>query len=170
MSKVKCPKCGHMNSPSASHCANCGYQLGSSKQASYVSFLQSMYKVAMACPKAAGDVDLNTKNRDKTIRKHNYGPLNLSDQRYWVAIAKKWNTDVSVAKKSRCNNCVAFDVSPRMDDCMPGPVEDEEGRLGYCWMHHFKCHSARTCNTWAKGGPIKTDATSQDWQEKSKGA
>ena len=170
MSKVKCPKCGHMNSPSASHCANCGYQLGSSKQASYVSFLQSMYKVAMACPKAAGDVDLNTKNRDKTIRKHNYGPLNLSDQRYWVAIAKKWNTDVSVAKKSRCGNCVAFDVSPRMDDCMPGPVEDKEGRLGYCWMHHFKCHSARTCNTWAKGGPIKTDATSQDWQEKSKGA
>lgn len=168
MSKVKCPKCGHMNSPNASHCSNCGYKLGHSKKASYISFLQGMYKVGMACPKAAGNVDLNTKNRDKTIRKHNYGPLNLSDKSYWPKIAKKWNTTVSVALKSKCGNCVAFDISPRMDDCMPGPVEDGEGRLGYCWMHHFKCHSARTCNTWAKGGPIKTDATSEDWQTKAK--
>jgi len=128
-----------------------------------------MYKTAMACPTAAGDVDLNTKNRDKTIQKHNYGPLNLNDQGYWELVADKWNTTPEVAKKSKCGNCVAFDVSPRMDDCMPGPVSDGEGRLGYCWMHHFKCHSARTCNTWAKGGPIKKDEASHDWQKKAKG-
>ena len=123
----------------------------------------------MACPRASGDVDLNTKNRDKTIEKHNYGPLNLSDDGYWELIADKWNTTEAVAKKSKCGNCVAFDVSPRMDECMPGPVSDGEGRLGYCWMHHFKCHSARTCNTWAKGGPIKKDEDSHDWQKKAKG-
>ena len=33
-----------------------------------------------------------------------------------------------------------------------GEVSDESGHLGYCWMHHFKCHSARSCHTWAKGG------------------
>ena len=37
----------------------------------------------------------------------------------------------------------------------PFPVSDDDGRLGYCWMHHFKCHSARTCDTWAKGGQSK---------------
>ena len=134
-----------------------------------IQFLQDMYKEAMSCPRAAGDVDLNTKNRDKTIEKHNYGPLNLSDEGYWELIADKWNTTEDVARKSRCGNCVAFDVSPRMDKCMPGPVSDGEGRLGYCWMHHFKCHSARTCNTWAKGGPIKEDEASHDWQKKAKG-
>ena len=167
--KVKCPKCGHMNNPGADHCSNCGYKLKQTKQASSVSFLQSIYKTAMACPRAAGDVELNTKNRDKTIEKHNYGPLNLSDDGYWELIADKWNTTESVARKSKCGNCVAFDVSPRMDECMPGPVSDGEGRLGYCWMHHFKCHSARTCNTWAKGGPIKKDEASHDWQKKAKG-
>jgi hypothetical protein len=50
-----------------------------------------------------------------------------------------------------------------MDDCMPLSL-DEDGRLGYCWMHDFKCHSARTCYTWAKGGPIKDDKTSKENQ------
>ena len=45
---------------------------------------------------------------------------------------------------------------------------DKDGRLGYCWMHHFKCHSARSCRTWAKGGPITKDSVSYDWQERNK--
>jgi hypothetical protein len=53
-----------------------------------------------------------------------------------------------------------------MEDCMPGPLSDEDGRLGYCWMHSFKCHSARTCRTWAKGGPIVRDGISYEWQER----
>ena len=35
-------------------------------------------------------------------------------------------------------------------------------------MHHFKCHSARSCRTWAKGGPITEDTKSMEWQEKNK--
>ena len=54
-----------------------------------------------------------------------------------------------------------------MDECMPGETTDEDGRLGYCWMHHFKCHSARTCYTWAAGGPIKDDEKSYDWQKRN---
>jgi len=50
---------------------------------------------------------------------------------------------------------------------MPGLTSDGDGRLGYCWMHHFKCHSARTCHTWAKGGPIDQDAVSKDWSERN---
>jgi len=38
-------------------------------------------------------------------------------------------------------------------------------------MHHFKCHSARACYTWAAGGPIISDKTSYDWQKRNlKGA
>ena len=120
------------------------------------------------CPPAAGSVDLNTKNRNATISKHKYGPLNVDEPGdYWEKIAKQWDTSVEAAKKSLCGNCVAFDISPRMDECMPGVTSDDDGRLGYCWMHHFKCHSARTCDTWAKGGPIKTDKISYEWHERS---
>ena len=85
---------------------------------------------------------------------------------YWEKIADKWDTTVDAAKKSLCGNCVAFDISPRMEDCM-FPVSDDDGRLGYCWMHHFKCHSARTCDTWAKGEVVKDDKISYEWQDRA---
>ena len=111
------------------------------------------------CPAPTQDLELNTSNRNRAIKADfiKYGPLNLSDEGYWKEYAKKWGetTSAEEAKKSNCSNCVAFDISPRMKECIPGktsePVEDEFGVLGYCWMHHFKCHSARSCNTWAAG-------------------
>tara|TARA_B100000287_G_scaffold435569_1_gene504563 strand:+ start:2454 stop:6371 length:3918 start_codon:yes stop_codon:yes gene_type:complete len=120
------------------------------------------------CPPATQNLALNTKNRNSAIKTPyiQYGPLNLSDEQYWVRAAKHWNTTPDVAKNSKCSNCVAFDISPRMLDCMPGAVQ-EDGILGYCWMHHFKCHSARTCYTWASGGPISEDKVSHDWQTRS---
>tara|TARA_R100000353_G_scaffold146332_1_gene105045 strand:+ start:116 stop:544 length:429 start_codon:yes stop_codon:yes gene_type:complete len=122
----------------------------------------------LACPRATQDLEYNTEMRDKAIKAEHiqYGPMNLSDEGYWDKLAEHWNTSVDVAKKSKCGNCAAFDISPRMDKCMPGPVSDEDGRLGYCYMHHFKCHSARTCYTWAAGGPIKEDKISYEWQKK----
>ena len=121
----------------------------------------------MACPRATQDLKLNTKNRDSAVKAEHiqYGPLNLNDEEYWERYAKRWNTTAEVAKKSNCSNCVAFDISPRMEDCMPFEL-DEDGRLGFCWMHHFKCHSARTCYTWAKGGPITDDKRSKENQER----
>ena len=116
------------------------------------------------------DVEENTVKRDEAIAAEHikYGPLNIDEPGdYWVNIANKWDTSVEAAKKSRCYNCVAFDISPQMKECMPGEV-DKDGELGYCWMHHFKCHSARTCNTWAKGGPIDDDNTSSSWDNKNK--
>jgi hypothetical protein len=123
----------------------------------------------LVCPPATQDLALNTKNRDATIKKYNYGPLNVDEPGdYWQKIAKYWKTTEEAAKKSLCGNCVAFDISDRMKECMPGDTFDEDGELGYCWMHHFKCHSARACHTWAKGGPIKKEAESAEWQGKAK--
>jgi len=122
------------------------------------------------CPAPTQDLELNTKNRDAAIHAEHiqYGPLNVDEPGdYWKDIAEYWNTTEEAAQKSLCGNCVAFDISPRMDECMPGEVSDKDGRLGYCWMHHFKCHSARSCRTWAKGGPITEDKVSYDWQERS---
>ena len=120
------------------------------------------------CPPATQDLKINTKNRDATIKNYNYGPLNVDEPgTYWKDIAKYWKTTEAAAKKSVCMNCVAFDISPRMLECMPGVTSDKDGVLGYCWMHHFKCHSARACHTWAKGGPIDTDKVSDEWAKRA---
>ena len=123
----------------------------------------------LMCPPATKDLELNTENRNAAIEAEHiqYGPLNLEDEDYWDKLAQHWKTTPEVAKESKCSNCVAFDISPRMKECMPGSVQ-EDGELGYCWMHHFKCHSARTCYTWASGGPILEDEISEEWQEKNK--
>jgi hypothetical protein len=124
-----------------------------------------------SCPVATQNLEINTERRDAAISADyiQYGPLNLSDEKYWEDLATHWKTTADVAKNSNCGNCVAFDISPRMEECMPGEVSDPDGRLGYCWMHHFKCHSARTCRTWAAGGPITQDSISADWQSKNEG-
>ncbi|OUX54268.1 MAG: hypothetical protein CBE47_01310 [Pelagibacteraceae bacterium TMED287] len=126
-------------------------------------------KEVKSCPLATTDVSVNTKNRDATTKNFMYGPLNIDEPGdYWEKMADKWDTTVEAAKKSLCGNCVAFDISPSMEECMPGEVSDDSGKLGYCWMHHFKCHSARSCTTWAKGGPITTDEVSDGWEERNK--
>ena len=133
-------------------------------------FKQMYGEEKMECPPATKDVALNTKNRNATRDNHMYGPLNVKEPGdYWEKLADRWDTTVEAAKKSKCGNCVAFDISPRMEECMPGSVSDESGRLGYCWMHHFKCHSARSCDTWATGGPIREDKKSYEWQKKAFG-
>ena len=128
---------------------------------------RKLYEAEMACPLPTQDLKLNTKNRNSAIKADyiQYGPLNLEDEEYWERAAEHWNTSVEVAKKSKCKNCVAFDVSERMLECMPGSVQND-GYLGYCWMHSFKCHSERTCYTWAAGGPIDTNKVSHEWQER----
>ena len=134
-----------------------------------------------ACPLPTQDLKMNTENRNTAIKaKHiHYGPLNLADEEYWEHIAEHWDTTADVAKQSTCGNCAAFDISPKMQECMPGEIMPQEAvdaaresgdpwqTLGYCWMHHFKCHSARSCYTWAAGGPITDDAVSTSWQSKS---
>jgi len=138
------------------------------------------------CPPATQDVDLNTENRNATRDDHNYGPLNPAEpsESYWEKISDEWNSTPEEAMTTRCSNCVAFDISPRMKECMPlvdEGLEDKFGgdlpgfdtdkyalEFGYCWMHHFKCLSARTCDTWAGGGPIDSDKESLKWQSKNK--
>ena len=129
---------------------------------------QAKAAAGLSCPAATQDVAINTKNRNATRKNHDYGPLNPAEPGdYWEKLAKKWQTTEEAAKKSLCGNCVAFDISPRMKDCMPGAVSEGAGELGYCWMHHFKCASLRSCDTWAFGGPISKNEVSADWQEKS---
>ena len=140
----------------------------------YRTFLESYIKMneeEHECPPATQDVKLNTNNRDKAFKEEHikYGPANVDEPgSYYEDMAEYFDTTVEAVKGMKCSNCVAFDISPRMKECMPGSVQ-EDGELGYCWMHHFKCHSERTCRTWAKGGPISTDKVSYEWHEKAFG-
>lgn len=138
------------------------------------------------CPAATQDVLLNTKNRNSAIKNPiiGYGPANptVENAEFWNDFAASFKpegsepsaSDIEAAKGMLCANCVAFDVSPRMLDCLP-PTDDYDAlalrsnaTLGYCWMHHFKCASTRTCRTWAAQGPITSDETSYEWQRKAK--
>ena len=149
----------------------------------------------LVCPPATQDVELNTQNRDMARKKQDYGPMNPLEPSmgYWKLASSKWaGATPKEAMGQRCGNCVAFDISDRMRNCLPKSLDlgdpmamidkqllaktakDAPGfpdnayfGFGYCWMHHFKCHSARVCNTWAGGSAIKSDDDSADWQRKT---
>jgi len=184
--KYVCPKCGHKHAKEPKNkCNNCGHAYDNKFQGKHwvkpnekknESIIPLVFEaiIKFTCPAATQNVELNTANRDRARNKNGhikYGPLNIDEPGdYWKKIAKNWDTTEKAAKKSLCGNCVAFDVSPQMKECMPGEVEEDSdgGRLGYCWMHHFKCHSLRTCNTWARGGPITKNKTSLSFFKKNK--
>ena len=76
-------------------------------------FLSEDIKVAVSavkdyvCPPATQDLELNTKNRDASIKAEHiqYGPLNVDEPGdYWKDIAEYWNTTEEAAKKSKCSN------------------------------------------------------------------
>ena len=76
-----------------------------------------LYEAAMACPAATQNLELNTKNRDASIKADyiKYGPLNVDEPGdYWVDLAKYWDTTEEAAKKTLCGNCVAFDISQKI--------------------------------------------------------
>ena len=109
-----------------------------------------------SCPMATQDSDLNSKNRLNAKIRLMYGPFPDSPSDFWQKLANKWGVSLPVAKSRVCGNCVAYDQSPRMKKCM----NTTSNNVGYCWMHHFKCKSTRTCQTWVAGGPITSDKVS----------
>ena len=66
------------------------------------------------CPPATQDVDLNTKNRDSTVKNHNYGPLNTDEPGdYWEKVAEKWNTSVEKQPEHHCVVIVQHLIYPQ---------------------------------------------------------
>ena len=117
-----------------------------------------------SCPAATSDISLNLTNRQKAIDKANYGPANPNDSNelYWKKMAESWNISPSEAKTMRCGNCIFFNISPSMLDCIHKGLEgnpritlvQDVGQLGYCEAFNFKCSALRTCAAWVVGGPI----------------
>ena len=120
------------------------------------------------CPPATQNIELNLKNRQKGIDEYGYGPLNPNEpnKKFWEKKVEMWNLDsAEEAKKSRCGNCAAFDMTSKTLDCIAKGIgndngsEDpyqviEAGQLGYCRFLKFKCAAKRTCDAWVVGGPI----------------
>jgi hypothetical protein len=111
------------------------------------------------------DLDLNTLNRNQTIKEYSYGPLNPSDEKgskqFWQNKADLWNTTVDAAKESRCSNCGAFDQTKSTLSKIEKSIGEagktivKNANLGFCEFFWFKCAGARTCDAWVSGGPIK---------------
>lgn len=133
-------------------------------------------KAAKVCPPATQDVAINLKNRAKAIKVADYGPMNPNDANteYWQEIADEWDVTVAEAKKQRCGNCAAFNVTKEMKQCIADGIGGDEpwdvvdaGELGYCEVFKFKCAAARTCDAWIVGGPLREieKAAEEDFDE-----
>lgn len=124
-----------------------------------------------ACPRATQDIETNLKSRAKAIRVADYGPMNPNDpnEDYWSKRADEWDVSVAEAKKQRCGNCAAFNVSKQMKDCIAKGIGGDTawdvinaGELGFCEAFDFKCAAKRTCDAWIVGGPIRDSSESTD--------
>jgi hypothetical protein len=119
----------------------------------------------MACPVATQDIQVNLKNRQHAIAKAEYGPLNPEqpNEDFWKKKGEIFDTTPEEAKKSRCGNCAAFNVTTPIRECIAKGIGTETGDewdiiaeadLGYCELFDFKCAAQRTCNAWVVGGPL----------------
>tara|TARA_R110000851_G_scaffold57802_1_gene134556 strand:+ start:419 stop:877 length:459 start_codon:yes stop_codon:yes gene_type:complete len=119
-------------------------------------------------PKAEDSIDnldINTANRNRTIKEYSYGPLNPDDEKgskpFWEDKAELWNTTVEAAKKARCGNCGAFDQKKatlsKIEKAIgsDGKTVVKNANIGFCEFFWFKCAGARSCDAWVGGGPIK---------------
>ena len=124
-------------------------------------------EVSSKCPLATVDIEENINNRDWTIKKFGYGPLNPDspDPGFWEEKAALWGTDDQTVKTARCGNCAAFDQSSVVMGCIEKGINETNAAdpqdvldladLGYCQLFKFKCAAARTCDAWLHGGPIR---------------
>lgn len=114
---------------------------------------------------AIKDLDLNTKNRNKTIKEYDYGPANPESEEhtkmYWEKKADLWGCSIEMVKTMRCMNCAAFDQKPQTLRLMADGIGPDgmkivkNANLGFCELFEFKCAGNRTCDAWVGGGPLK---------------
>lgn len=144
---------------------------------SYPKHLQSAMAQMMSesdtsqCPAPTQNITLNLKNRAKAITTAKYGPENpnLPNTAYWKSLADEWDVSVEDAKKCRCGNCAAFNVSDKMKECIANGIGNEAdpwgtielADLGYCQIFDFKCAATRTCRAWVVGGPNRGKGESE---------
>ena len=125
-------------------------------------------KKQKAKPKAEDSIDnldINTANRNLTIEKYSYGPINPDDKKgshqFWCNKADLWNTTIEAAQQARCSNCGAFDQKKSTLNKIEKAIGDEgktivkNANIGFCEFFWFKCAGARTCDAWVGGGPLK---------------
>jgi hypothetical protein len=132
-----------------------------------------------SCPMPTQDVTLNLKNRAKAITTAAYGPENpaLPNTAYWQKKADTWDVSIADAKKSRCANCAAFNVSDKIKECIANGIGMEAdpwgtiklADLGYCEIFDFKCAGTRTCDAWVVGGPNTGEQEGEDMEDMQEG-
>jgi len=97
----------------------------------------------MACPLPTQDEDLNAENRQKAVDESNY---------------REPNTGVAFRSDQVCGNCAAYNQTEDILECIGLDDDVESPPLGYCQIFKFVCKSENTCDSWAEGGPITSEA------------
>lgn len=115
-----------------------------------------------ACPIATRDLDVNVKNRQHAIDEYVYGPANPQEPGdYWSRLGKIWGISAEEASTMRCDNCAAFNMTPKMKKCIADGIGPngmdvvDQAELGYCEILQFKCAGDRSCSVWLTNGPLK---------------
>lgn len=117
-------------------------------------FLRNLIKEAKgddSCPAATQDQNLNSKNKK----------IAAKNPKIMYGHPSKVKELQKLAKENKlCGNCAAFDVTKKMQKCMNKEYKEVTAKFlignnktGYCKMHDFSCAAAKTCLTWAPGGP-----------------
>lgn len=114
---------------------------------------------------AIDNLELNTANRNQTIKEYSYGPIDPNDKqgsnKFWQDKAELWNTTVQAAMEARCGNCAAFNQTKGVLDKIhkalgpEGTKISEMANLGFCELFEFKCAGDRTCDAWLMNGPME---------------
>ena len=137
-----------------------GKKTGNNKLVRKGSFIKNMMREEKY-EAAITDIDINTRHRNETIKKNGYGPANPDQPGdFWKKKADLWDVSEDIAASMKCNNCAAFDQSPKTlkkiaDAIGPdGNKVVEHADIGYCELFEFKCAGLRACDAWVHGGPI----------------
>ena len=137
-----------------------GKKTGNNKLVRKGSFIKNMMREEKY-EAAITDIDINTRHRNETIKKNGYGPANPDQPGdFWKKKAELWDVSEDIAASMKCNNCAAFDQSPKTlkkiaDAIGPdGNKVVEHADIGYCELFEFKCAGLRACDAWVHGGPI----------------
>ena len=108
-----------------------------------------------SCPEATRDRAVHLANLQTAISDASYGHRDTqkANASYWKRKASQFDGDVQSAKKALCGNCVAFNQTDSMLQCISMSESDDEnsGSPGFCEVFDFACGSERTCDAWESG-------------------
>jgi len=79
---------------------------------------------------------------------------NISNNKFWNSIAKKWYVSLDEARRRSCANCEYGEIGPdylkAMEHVPYNRFDKDGGMRVWCTKFDFICHATRVCQAWDK--------------------